>query len=99
MNDPNILKNTLSIAKEALKFYGNHDNYLSKKELNNKTTISLDGGNQAMFALKMIDNLIESMGECYNNYDDEVFKHENQQSIDEVMRLFNEFKFFGNENN
>ena len=81
--DKQILINTLQIAKEALKFYANKNNYVSSN--NKESLINLDdNGHQARYAIKTIDTIINPDFNQLNNEFNDGETYNNQETIKEI---------------
>lgn len=96
------LLNKISLLKEALKFYGDEQNYFTK---NNETQsrISNDAGLQARFALdqlKKIDSynadVFNSSSQMINNYSEEIddldIDNETTEKLEKISNIINKWK-------
>ena len=95
--EPSIeeLLNIIFLQKKALEFYGDKCNYINNKTINTElcSSIELDGGHQARFALKQSnvaeeyhDNLLDSIKEYKDIMDI------NENSMDKFKNFIEEFK-------
>lgn len=87
------LNNAISIAKQALLFYANEDNYNPK--LGSSANILIDCGHQAKYALDIIENVIEPVEPNYTELAAKELMEIKQEALKEsVKELKNETKFF-----
>jgi len=61
-------ENLISLMKEALKFYANIDNYKQQNEFELFKKIEIDGGSQARFALKRVQEILDENQKMKDDY-------------------------------
>ncbi len=62
-------ENLIALMKEALKFYANIDNYKQQNEFELFKKIEIDGGSQARFVLKKLQETLDADKKLQEDYD------------------------------
>jgi DNA-directed RNA polymerase subunit L len=102
MNSIEEYKNVVELLKQALKFYAEMGNYDAKHPINGTlfSPIEMDNGAQARFAL----NKLEELEKLSQNWEDEFMKNvtnaiENNEPVDNVLKMIEDFKNLTSEDN
>ena len=100
MNSIEEYQNLVGLLKEALKFYADKNQY--HDGFNRKTSIDLDEGSQARFALKQAEDLIIQIQKMQEEYDKLIAGYDQLQAsgdIADIDKIKQIFKLMGNEDN
>jgi hypothetical protein len=90
MNQNQNKDNVINLLITALKFYQNEDNY--KKTFDNELSlIDKDGGHQARFALKTVDDIIKLEEKSYNEYENIIKTEDVDSDVNDFLSKINKF--------
>lgn len=83
MNDNSVI----ILFKKVLEFYANSNNYIETN--NGKSYVELDGGEQARFVLKQVDDIEKTT----NIYDFDYFQMNNSgELINEIIKIKDDYE-------
>ena len=106
MNEIENYKNLIILMKKTLEFYANGNNYIVNNSIGGElfSMISTDGGSQAKFVLKLVDDLENTSKKMEDEYINEIAQlnsnslmDESNYSTDEMLEMLNELKNLSNE--
>ena len=103
MNSIEEYQNLAGLLQEALKFYANKENYKASRPVNCEiySSVELDEGSQARFALKQAEEIIEANRKLQEDYDRLIAAGEAIQASEDMadpQELIKKFKVLGDEN-
>ena len=104
MNSPEEYENLIALLEKALEFYADKNNYTPKilKDMGERslTTVEVDGGSQARFALSKSKEMIENVRKLQEDYDRLMAAGEMLQATEDIAdpeKLMNLFKVLGDD--
>ncbi len=103
MNNPEEYENLIALLEKALEFYANKENYKNRPfGIELVSSVEMDEGSQARFALEQSKILIEVNRKLQEDYDKLMAAADQLQATDDMadpQKLMEVFKVFGNEDN
>ena len=103
MNSIEEYQNLVGLLEKALEFYANKENYKASRPVNGEiySSIELDEGSQARFALSKSKEMIEANRKMQEDYNKLIAASEAIQASEDMTdpkELMKKFKVLGNEN-
>jgi len=95
--DPQEYLNLISLLEQALKFYGNDENYVQKIVGSDRelcSAIELDGGQQAKFALDKVNEFDVRYDDSADEFIEKLTGVMDSSNKTEILKIIEQFKNF-----